>query len=92
MRFGSVSGRPSRSIIQPSGIGSPRCARVFTLPKAATVVAMSSTMGGSSPAGIATATGLVERSISTPPHGGRWLALPTAKYMPIMPSRSGILA
>jgi len=87
-----VSGRPSRSTIQPSGICSPRCALVFTLPKAATVVAMSSTIGGSSPAGMATAIGLVDSSISTPPQGGRWFALPTAKYMPIMPWRIGILA
>jgi len=31
-RFGSVSGRPSRSTIQPSGMVSPRWAFVFTLP------------------------------------------------------------
>jgi hypothetical protein len=74
-----VSGRPCRSIIQPSGIVSPRCALVFTLPYAATVVAMSRTMGGSSPAGTATAIGLVDSSMSSPPHGGRWLALPTAR-------------
>ena len=37
------------------------------------------TIGFSSPAGIAAAIGLVDSSMSRPPHGGRWLALPTAK-------------
>jgi hypothetical protein len=40
---------------------------------------MSSTTGGSSPVGIAAAIGFVDSSISRPPHGGRWFALPTAK-------------
>jgi hypothetical protein len=70
-RLGSVSGRPWRSIIQPSGICSPRCALALTLPKAATVVAMSSTTGSSSLAGMATAMGLVDSSISSPPQRGR---------------------
>ena len=79
MRLGSVSGLPSRSIIQPTGISSPRCAFSRTLPKAATVGAMSSTIGGSSPAGIAIAIGLVPSRFSIAPHGGRWLLLPTAR-------------
>ncbi|MNR49715.1 hypothetical protein D3C85_1691290 [compost metagenome] len=69
-RFGSVSGCPLRSIIQPSGMGSPRLALALTFPYAATVVAMSSTTGGSSPAGMPAAIGLVDSSMSTPPHGG----------------------
>jgi hypothetical protein len=40
---------------------------------------MSSTSGGSSSAGTAIASGLVESSMSIPPQGGKWLALPTAK-------------
>ena len=79
MRLGSVSGLPSRSIIQPTGISSPRCALSRTLPNAATVGAMSSTIGGSSPAGMAMQIGLVPSRFSTEPQGGRWLLLPTAK-------------
>ncbi len=79
MRLGSVSGLPSRVIIQPSGICSPRCALSRTLPNAATVGAMSSTIGGSSPAGTAIAIGLVPSRFSTEPQGGRWLLLPTAR-------------
>jgi hypothetical protein len=75
----SVSGWPARSIIQPTGIGSPCAALSHTLPKAATVGAMSITTAGSSPAGIATAIGLVPRRASALPVGGRWLLLPTAK-------------
>ena len=53
---------------------------------------MSSTTGGSSPAGMPAAIGLVDSSISVPPHGGRWLALPTAKYRPIMSCAIGMRA
>src|SRR6266481_2371887 len=53
---------------------------------------MSSTIGFSSPAGIAAAIGLVDSSMSRPPQGGRWLALPTAKYNPIMSWASGMVA
>ena len=35
--------------------------------------------GGSSAVGTPTAMGLVDSSISMPPQGGRWFALPTAK-------------
>jgi hypothetical protein len=56
------------------------------------VVAMSSTTGGSSPPGTATAIGLVDSSMSSPPQGGRWLALPTAKYRPIMSCAIGMRA
>ena len=45
----------------------------------ATVGAMSSTIGGYSPAWIAIAIGLVPSRFSTEPHGGRWLLLPTAR-------------
>ena len=38
---------------------------------------MSSTIGASSPAGIAIATGLVPSRDSTPPQTGMWLALAT---------------
>ena len=70
-RLASVSGLPSWSIIQPTGIGSPSAALRRTLPKAATVGAMSITTAGSSPAGIATAIGLVPSSASALPVGGR---------------------
>ena len=40
---------------------------------------MSSTSGGSSPAGIAIASGLVPSSGSAPPASGMWLALATAE-------------
>jgi hypothetical protein len=53
---------------------------------------MSSTTAGSSPAGTATAIGLVDSSMSSPPQGGRWLALPTAKYMPTMSCGSAMRA
>jgi hypothetical protein len=67
----SVSGLPSRSIIQPTGIGSPSAAFMRTLPNAATVGAMSITTAGSLPAGIATAIGLVPSRASALPVGGR---------------------
>jgi hypothetical protein len=70
---------PSRPIIHPTGISSPRCILRRTLPKAATVGAMSSTIGGSSSAGIAMAIGLVPSRFSVEPQGGRWLLLPTAR-------------
>ena len=38
------------------------------------------------------AIGLVDSSISAPPHGGRWFALPTAKYTPIMSCSIGMRA
>ena len=69
-RVGSVSGWPSGPTIQPAGIGSPRWASVLILPTAATVVAMSRTNGGCSPAGTAIAIGLVPSSRSEPPNGG----------------------
>ena len=53
---------------------------------------MSSTSGGSSPAGIAMANGLVPSSGSAPPASGMWLALATAEYMPIMSAFSGSAA
>ena len=40
----------------------------------------------------ALAIGLVDSSMSSPPQGGRWLALPTAKYMPSMSCASGFRA
>src|SRR5258706_10989279 len=52
---------------------------------------MSSTIGPPSP-GAATAIGLVESSRSIPPQGAMWLALPTARYSPIMSCSSGIAA
>ena len=52
--------------------------RPILMTTAATVVAMSRTTGGSSPAGTAIAMGLVPSSSSVPPQGGTWLALPTA--------------
>ena len=91
-RLGSVRGRPWRSIIQPSGMVSPRLALALTLPYAATVVAISSTTAGSLPAGIPAAIGLVDNNISIPPQGGKWLALPTAKYKPIMSCAMGMRA
>ena len=54
--------------------------------------AVARSCGGSSPPGRATAIGVVESSMSSPPHGGRWLALPTAKYRPIMFCAMGIRA
>ena len=57
---GSVVGRPASSSAQPSGIGSPRSAARRTWPRAAMLLAMSSTQGArSGPAGTATAIGLV---------------------------------
>ena len=53
---------------------------------------MSSTTGGSWSAGTPTAIGLVDSSISMPPQGGRWLALPTAKYRPSMSCCKGMRA
>src|SRR5436190_1541705 len=52
---------------------------------------MSRTMFASFP-GAATAIGLVESKRSTPPQGAMWLALPTARYSPIMSCASGIAA
>src|SRR5881396_1827875 len=52
---------------------------------------MSRTMLVSFP-GAATAIGLVESSRSIPPQGAMWLALPTARYSPIMSCASGIAA
>src|SRR6266581_4237124 len=52
---------------------------------------MSRTMFVSFP-GAATAIGLVESSRSIPPQGAMWLALPTARYSPIMSCASGIAA
>src|SRR6267154_542807 len=52
---------------------------------------MSRTMGVSFP-GTATAIGLVDSSMSIPPQGAMWLALPTARYSPIMSCSSGIAA
>ena len=53
---------------------------------------MSSTSGGSVPAGIAIASGLVPSSGSAPPASGMWLALATAAYRPIMSALSGSAA
>jgi hypothetical protein len=49
----------------------------LTVPYDTTVVAMSSTTAGSSPAGTATAIGLVLSRFSAPPHTGMWLAFAT---------------
>jgi hypothetical protein len=56
------------------------------------VVAMSRMTGGSSPAGIPTASGFVPSRASTPPQIAIWLALATAEYKPIMPCSTGMEA
>ncbi len=42
--------------------------------------------------GIDIAIGFVDKSRSVPPHGGTWLELPTATYIPIISSFRGIRA
>ena len=63
---------------QPSGSGSPARAFSLILPWDATVVAMSSSNGTSVRAGIATASGFVPISGSTPPQGGTLFPAATA--------------
>ena len=79
MRLGSVIGAPSlRFCTQPSGIGRPSSWWVLIAPFEAIDVAMSKITGGSSPAGIATAIGLVPSSGSVPPQGAMWWTLDAA--------------
>ena len=73
----SVSDLPCLSVIQPTGIGLPCIRFALTVPYDTTVVAMSSSTGGSSPAGTANAIGLVPSRFSELPQTGMWLALAT---------------
>jgi hypothetical protein len=79
MQRGSVMGEPSlRFCTQPSGIARPSSSWVLIAPFDASEVAMSRITGASSPAGIATAIGLVPSSGSMPPHGAMWFTLDAA--------------
>ena len=60
---------PSGSMKIPSGSSSPRAMATMTFPRAQTEVAMSSTIGGSSPLGIAKHSGLVPSCLDLPPKG-----------------------
>jgi hypothetical protein len=70
----------------------PSFAATIILPRAATLQAMSSVTGGSSPAGIATANGLLPRIASAPPHGTMWLIPPMVRLRPIIPAAAAISA
>ncbi len=70
--------RPVRLCTQPSGMGRPSSSWVRMAPLEASEVAMSRITGGSPPAGIATAIGLVPSSGSLPPHGAMWCTLEAA--------------
>ena len=56
------------------------------------MVAISKMTGASRIAGMAQAIGLVDSNMLNPPQGGKWFALPTAKYKPIMSCANGIRA
>ena len=66
---GSVVGLPAASSAQPSGIFSPRCFAVMTLPRATLDSDRSITSGARPGSGQANATGLVPNTGFEPPHG-----------------------